>query len=146
MNRLHSCICGALVCLLLTSCNLFSKKENAYSEEREKMETEGQKYLTAAREALRTYDFDKAKAQIKALRDKCPRAITARQQGILLSDSIELTQAQKELQRTDSLLQIRKTIELEAAFEELCEKVKFYHRKLQHDKSRIHSTQSNPAR
>ncbi len=146
MNRLHNCIYGALACLLLTSCNLFNKKENAFSEEREKMEAEGQKYLTAAREALRSHDFDKAKAQIKDLRDKCPRAITARQQGILLSDSIELTQAQKELQRTDSLLQINRTIELEATFEELCEKVKFYHRKLQHDKSRIHSTQSNPTR
>ncbi len=101
--------------------------------EKARMETKGRAYLDSARAALKSKDYEGAKEKIIELRRRCPRAIEARKMGILLMDSIELAEAQTELQKADSIMQADSTRRDNARFEELCEKVKFYHRKLQHD-------------
>ncbi len=129
--------CSMAVCLLAASAILMSchDKKNSYAIEREQIENKGRLYLDSARHALAQNDFDKSRMYIMTLRREVPRAINAREAGILLLDSIEIAATSHELHHVDSLMQIEATSELQRQFDELCEKTKFYHRKLQHDKS-----------
>lgn len=126
--------------LLMAGCGSGKSGEGQYasepSEKRAAMEAEGQKCLARAREALRNREFEKAHKEIQTLRENYTLALNAREEGILLSDSISLHQAKAQLQEVDAQLLAGKgdTASLQASYEELCRKVKFYHRKLQYDK------------
>lgn len=118
----------------VSGCN--SKFPNA-SSRRKADETKAQSYLDEAREALSTGNFGVAKSQIKALRDSCRYALEAREQAILLMDSIDIFAASKEMQKVDSLIRNateEPSQELKEKYNELFQQVKFYQRKLQHDK------------
>lgn len=131
--------------LLFTSCSYFQKKTDSdaseqYSEERRMMETEAQTRLLQARQQLETKQYDAAKATIKKMRKECYLALRAREEGILLMDSIELRLAQDNLVKVDSLLQ-KGDIQAKQQFQSACQKVQFFERKLTYDKKSIEQKQ-----
>lgn len=122
----------AILCGLLTSCDITDKDYEAM----------GSVYLQKARTALMNKQFNQAKQAIKEMRDSVPLAIESRKTGILLMDSIELCMAQEELKAINQqLLQSIQTSpdSLKKSFDEACQKIKFYNRKIAHDRKSIQS-------
>lgn len=100
------------------------------------MEVRGQELLTEARLSLSKSQFQTARQHINTLRKECDLAFEARQQGILLLDSIDLQEAVHDMMATDSLLRNSplQADSLRWALEEYNNRIKFYRRKLEHDK------------
>lgn len=103
------------------------------SEARNKMETEAQARLSMARTKLAQMQCAEAKAIVIKMRKDCYLALSARKEGILLMDSIDIQQAKLELSKADSLMQKQHSISTSDDFVEACRKVQFYERKLQYD-------------
>ena len=103
------------------------------SEARNKMETEAQARLSMARTKLAQMQCAEAKAIVIKMRKDCYLALSARKDGILLMDSIDIQQAKLELSKADSLMQKQHSISTSDDFDEACRKVQFYERKLQYD-------------
>lgn len=103
------------------------------SEARNKMETEAQARLSMARTKLAQMQCAEAKAIVIKMRKDCYLALSARKEGILLMDSIDIQQAKLELSQADSLMQKQHSISTSDDFDEACRKVQFYERKLQYD-------------
>lgn len=103
------------------------------SEARNKMETEAQARLYMARAKLAQMQCAEAKAIVIKMRKDCYLALSARKEGILLMDSIDIQQAKLELSKADSLMQKQHSISTSDDFDEACRKVQFYERKLQYD-------------
>lgn len=103
------------------------------SEARNKMETEAQARLSMARAKLAQMQCAEAKAIVIKMRKDCYLALSARKEGILLMDSIDIQQAKLELSKADSLMQKQHRISTSDEFDEACRKVQFYERKLQYD-------------
>lgn len=103
------------------------------SEARNKMETEAQARLFMARTKLAQMQCAEAKAIVIKMRKDCYLALSARKEGILLMDSIDIQQAKLELSKADSLMQKQHSISTSDDFDEACRKVQFYERKLQYD-------------
>lgn len=127
-----------LLPLLLAGCSLFSsdpkeKEKKTYSENRARMEEEAQQRLGRARVFLASGCLNEAKAEVEKMRSDCYLAISARNEGILLMDSIDIRLAQTELAHIDSLLRLGVDSVNENHFNEACGKIQFYERKLQHD-------------
>lgn len=107
--------------LLLSGCG-----DNPQTD-RECAEEYGAVLLQQARNAFQDADFMHAIVLIDSIRATYPLAMEAREQGILLKDSVLLEEARTEL---------NKAVEANAGteqIEELQMKVKFYIKKLQHD-------------
>lgn len=124
--------------LLAASCN--SKPagyRSEWSEARNEAEAGGRKFLQKAREAFARADFHAARVQLDSIRVRHALALEARECGIVLLDSINLGEAQRQLSHTDSLLTAGSAGDsLRAAFEEQANRVKFYARKLANDRSK----------
>lgn len=103
------------------------------SEARNKMETEAQARLSMARTKLAQMQCAEAKAIVIKMRKDCYLALSARKEGILLMDSIDIQQAKLELSKADSLMQKQHSISTSDDFDEACRNVQFYERKLQYD-------------
>lgn len=103
------------------------------SEARNKMETEAQARLSMARTKLAQMQCAEAKAIVIKMRKDCYLALSARKEGILLMDSIDIQHAKLELSKADSLMQKQHSISTSDDFDEACRKVQFYERKLQYD-------------
>lgn len=103
------------------------------SEARNKMETEARARLSMARTKLAQMQCAEAKAIVIKMRKDCYLALSARKEGILLMDSIDIQQAKLELSKADSLMQKQHSISTSDDFDEACRKVQFYERKLQYD-------------
>ena len=112
--------------LLFVSCLLLVGCGNALTE-REKAELGGAQLINQAREAFVGSDYTTAIALIDSIRNAFPLALNAREEGILLKDSVLLEQAREELRNAKDIA--GDSIDLE----ELHMKVTFYERKLQHD-------------
>lgn len=112
--------------LLLAAGALLVGCDNALTE-REKAELGGAQLINQAREAFVTADYNTAVELIDSIRDAYPLALNAREEGILLKDSVLLEQAREELRNAKDIA--GDTIDME----ELQMKVTFYERKLQHD-------------
>ena len=125
----------SLSALFAASCSSSgqNKSHEDQSELRKKMEKTAQQYLSQARSQLAQKQLEAAKATIGDMRKKCYQAITARKEGILLMDSIDLEMARQELVRTDRLLHAGEPQLSQSDFDEACRKVEFYERKLRHD-------------
>lgn len=112
-------------------------KNNVNTEDRSgarnKMETEAQARLSMARAKLAQMQCAEAKAIVIKMRKDCYLALSARKEGILLMDSIDIQQAKLELSKADSLMQKQHSISTSDDFDEACRKVQFYERKLQYD-------------
>lgn len=134
---MHNSLFAILFFILLFVFGCQSKYPKA-SLRRQNDEAKAEMYLKEARAALIVGDVEAAEMQIQTLRDSCRYALEAREQALLLMDSIDLFAAGKELQKMDSL--IRRTRpqaipqEQKDKYNDLFRKVKFYQRKLQHDK------------
>ncbi len=130
MHNMKKLLIALAVGLIVTACK-----------EEVSPEVAGNDYLSRARVQLAAGEYEAARQQIKDLREKVPLALNAREAGIILMDSINLAEAQEELHRADSSLRslpetatsIGKDT-ARAKFDEACQKVKFYLRKLQHDR------------
>lgn len=107
------------------------------SEARNKMETEAQARLSMARAKLAQMQCAEAKAIVIKMRKDCYLALSARKEGILLMDSIDIQQAKLELSKADSLMQRQHSGSTSNDFDEACRKVQFYERKLQYDSRSI---------
>lgn len=105
-------------------------------------EADGQHCLTIARQALSNGDIDNARAYIDTLRANYPTALNAREEGILLLDSIELAQAIIELDEAQQLAsqpdldRIAKD-SLDFHLDGARQKVKFFEKKIEHDKQNV---------
>ncbi len=134
---IKSLILSAFAILVFCACSEKDKKAD-WSEKRQLMETRAQEMLSEARQALIRQDFEKAKNTIEAMRTQCNLALEARQQGILLMDSIYLQEAVNKMMQADSLMKTQTvdSLILVPRLEEFGEKIKFYRRKLEHDKQR----------
>lgn len=131
---------AAMLMLMLTiiACSAGGEtKNNANTEDRSearnKMETEAQARLSMARAKLAQMQCAEAKAIVIKMRKDCYLALSARKEGILLMDSIDIQQAKLELSKADSLMQKQHSISTSDNFDEACRKVQFYERKLQYD-------------
>lgn len=130
----------AMLMLMLTiiACSAGGETKNNVntedrSEARNKMETEAQARLSMARAKLAQMQCAEAKAIVIKMRKDCYLALSARKEGILLMDSIDIQQAKLELSKADSLMQKQHSISTSDDFNEACRKVQFYERKLQYD-------------
>lgn len=131
---------------VLMSCG--QKEEKAddtvhYSQARLEDEEGGAVYLDSIRTSILGKDWAKGKEQIERLRQKYPLALDAREQALLLWDSICWMEAEAELIRVDAWLQPgggsqtaskAECDSMRAAFDELFRRVEFYKRKLVYDK------------
>lgn len=101
----------SLSALFAASCSSSgqNKSHEDQSELRKKMEKTAQQYLSQARSKLAQKQLEAAKATIGDMRKKCYQAITARKEGILLMDSIDLEMARQELVRTGQSPACRRT-------------------------------------
>lgn len=112
----------------------------AACKEKEDPEVKGNDFLYRARLELNAGNYEEARQLVKQMREEVPLALNARESGILLMDSINLAEAQEQLRVRDSLIQVTENPDrlardtMQARFDEACQKVKFYHRKLQHDR------------
>jgi len=103
------------------------------------MEVRGEECLARARTLLAGKQYAAVRRQIDSMRHSYPLALNAREAGILLMDSLNLAEAQDSLAEVDSLLLVGHMSEemerhYQASYRELCQKVKFYKRKLHHDR------------
>lgn len=128
----------AMLMLTIIACSAGGGTKNNVntedrSEARNKMETEAQARLSMARAKLAQMQCGEAKAIVIKMRKDCYLALSARKEGILLMDSIDIQQAKLELSKADSLMQKQHSISTSDEFDEACRKVQFYERKLQYD-------------
>ncbi len=120
-----------LLCVL-TMC--FACKENKHedwSEARTKMEQKGQAYLMLSRQALSEKNFTTAREKVNLLRKECELALSAREEGILLMDSINLFEAEEQFL---TACEDSTAASARESIEDLQQKICFYQRKLEHDK------------
>lgn len=129
--------------LLLAACQY---KGSQASERRRQAEAQARSFLVEARAHLQQHDFARARQRIYAMRDSCRYALEAREEGIVLLDSVELLMAQHHLQGVDGRLlaaqergAMAEAERLQRQFDEICRQVKFYQRKLQYDKQQRRS-------
>lgn len=102
---------------LLTSCQ---GKYGDASDNRIADEEQAELCLAKARSLMKTGELDAARQTIETMRDSFPLALTCRQQGILLMDSIELFAATADTAMPDHAV-----------------RVQFYLKKLQHDRAEL---------
>lgn len=102
-------------------------------------ESMGQGFLAQARDYLSFARFSEARAAIDSIRIKYPLAFNAREEGILLLDSIDIAQARDMLQKSVKALALgpkgarRDSVEFDR--DESSQKITFYTKKLAHDKA-----------
>ena len=125
-----------LAALSISLCSCSSDKKSEYSEKREQAEKEGQNCLKEARNALSNKKYDIARESIEKMRKDFPLALNAREEGILLLDSVNLFEAENQIKIVNQQIREKSKNQdsLQIEFEDLFQKSKFYKRKLEHDK------------
>lgn len=132
---MKSLACLFLVLLGLGRCN---DPHPDWSEARRADEAQGQILLNKARKQIKAGQLKEAKLSVAQIREQHMLAINARKEGILLMDSIELQAARQTLSYVDRVIQAgEKSDSLLGVFDRLCEQVKFYERKLDHDTKQL---------
>ena len=133
---MKSIITITLAALSLCFCSCSGDKKNDYSAKRALEEEGGQKCLDEARDALGKKEYQTARTSIEQMRKDYPLALNAREEGILLLDSINLFESENEIKKINVLLRDKSGNKdsLQIEFEDLFQKSKFYKRKLEHDK------------
>lgn len=122
--------------LLCAGCH---KKTPKVSSRRLADESAGRAALARARQQLATQHYDSARATIRTMRQAHPHALTAREDGILLMDSIDLAATRTaidQLERSPHSSDVpdaHSRRQGSAALPELYRRLRFYERKLQHD-------------
>lgn len=122
--------------LLCASCH---EKTPKVSSRRLADESAGRAALARARQQLATQHYDSARATIRTMRRAHPHALTAREDGILLMDSIDLTATRTAIDQLErfphspDVPNAHSRRQGSAALPELYRRLRFYERKLQHD-------------
>ncbi len=93
---MKSIIVCLLTVILLTGCQLFKKNDEAKA------------LLEKARKEYKEGRYDEAINTIERLRNEHPKAIEERKEALKLFQDASLKQAQQDLSRTDSLLELAK--------------------------------------
>lgn len=102
-------------------------------------ESAGRAALARARQQLATQHYDSARATIRTMRRAHSHALTAREDGILLMDSIDLAATRTAIDQLESsphspdVPDAHSRRQGSAALPELYRRLRFYERKLQHD-------------
>lgn len=127
--------------LALTACKKQDDKTAHYSEVRAEMEVRGAESISKARSLLAQGNYTAARDTILQMRVSYPMALSAREEGILLMDSIDLGEAQTLLANIDAQLHAAEAAgalrdSLQQEYDELHQKVKFFQRKLRYDKEK----------
>lgn len=125
--------------ILLWSCgggNSTDGDGQNYSAKRAADEEAARPCLAAGRKALAEKDFATASAKVTELRKSYPMAITAREEALLLWDSIQWMEAEEQLRALDARIQdgAVDADSLQVELEDLLHRVEFYKRKLAHDR------------
>lgn len=120
-----------LLCVLTTCFACKENKHEDWSEARTKMEQKGQTYLMLSRQALSEKNFTTAREKVDLLRKECELALSAREEGILLMDSINLFEAEEQFR---TACEDSTAASARESIEDLQQKICFYQRKLEHDK------------
>ena len=121
------------------SCVGCHEKTANVSSRRRADEIAGQEALMRARRLLAAHDYEGARATIRAMRHTHPLALTARENGILLMDSIDLFATRAAIRQIESSAASAasgpsRRLRSEAQqLPELHRRLRFYERKLQHD-------------
>ena len=125
--------------LLFLLCFGCQEKTSKTSVHRQNDEIAGAQALDNARRRLNARDYEGARRIIRAMRHAHPLALTARENGILLMDSIDLVAAR------EAILQAERSASADNAAHpaqrggnnrqrmELYLRLRFFERKLQHD-------------
>ena len=122
--------------LLCVGCH---EKTANVSARRQADESAGQQALMRARDQLEAHDYEGARATLRAMRRTHPLALTARENGILLMDSIDLAATRAAIRQIESSAAsaasgYSRRLRSEAQqLPELHRRLRFYERKLQHD-------------
>ncbi|MBB3703099.1 hypothetical protein [Alloprevotella rava] len=94
--------------------------------------------MNRSRAQLTAKKYDEAERTIKELRKKYPLALTAREEAILLLDSVHLARSSKELMLIDiDCENVADVDSLRRELEDVVMQKNFYMRKLKYDKTRI---------
>ena len=136
----------SITCLTLALCTFScnskdGKADNGdtpeeQSDKRIEAEAKGQKCLEDARKALKEGDFSTARELVSKIRNEYRLAITARNEGILLLDSVNLFEAEYQLKDVNKKIRNVGSDSLDSLqyeFDDLTQKFKFYKRKLEFD-------------
>lgn len=125
--------------LLFLLCFGCQEKTSKTSVHRQNDEIAGAQALDNARRRLNARDYEGARRIIRTMRHTHPLALTARENGILLMDSIDLVAAR------EAILQAERSASADTAAHpaqrggnnrqrmELYRRLRFFERKLQHD-------------
>lgn len=122
--------------LLCAGCH---EKTPKVSSRRLADESAGRAALARARQQLTTQHYDSARATIRTMRRAHPHALTAREDGILLMDSIDLAATRTAIAQLEKaphspdVPDAHSRRQGSAALPELYRRLRFYERKLQHD-------------
>lgn len=137
MKKYILIICSALFLIGCQSETKVNPQEGTHREKRNAQELLGQEYLANARKYMAANEFGSARAEIDSMRSNCRRALTARETGILLLDSINLREAEYNLVLLDERMKTDKDSAevLKVRFDEMFLKAEFYRRKIEHDKN-----------
>ncbi len=135
--------------LLITSCGSQGDKSSASpqyaqpqppapptsADTRQREEAAAQAVLDTARLAFNAGGYDAARNMVKNIRTRFPHALNAREDAILLLDSIEMHEAASRVARLDATG--RATTDENIAIEraKAADKVAFYSEKLAHDQA-----------
>ena len=131
---LSLCICLSLS-VAIASCH--GKEQTSADPEQQ-----GQLWLAKARAALRGSDYTLGRAAIDSLRRQCAEALNAREEGILLLDSIDLAEAHVQLEQAEQAalqqgLDIYARDSVDTNLDRAATKVRFYETKLDRDRTNI---------
>ena len=113
------------------------KPSNRWSSVRQSDEAQGQTLLNKSRAQLTAKKYDEAEKMIEKLRKNYPLALTAREEAILLLDSIHLARSSSELMLMGvESKNVANVDSLRRELEDVVMQKKFYMRKLEYDKTR----------
>ena len=130
---IDKCCFGVLVAaVIVCSCGKGHDKPD--------YEQQGQRWLALARSSLRDADYSLARVYVDSLRTRCKMALNAREDAIVLLDSINLAEAREQLAEAEFLAQqagldyIARD-SFETRLDRVQAKVRFFDRKMQYDKA-----------
>ena len=125
--------------LLFLLCFGCQEKTSKTSVHRQNDEIAGAQALANARRRLNARDYEGARRIIRTMRHTHPLALTARENGILLMDSIDLAATRAAIRQIESSTasaasgHSRRLRSEAQQLPELHRRLRFYERKLQHD-------------
>lgn len=139
MNIPHTLMAIAITAVsigLAVACSGKKEQNSEWSEARTEMEANGQQSLSAARAEYAKGNYDSAQSIIEDMSKNYKLAFNAREEGILLTDSIYIAKSAARMDEIEKIVSESPDSlqRLQPEMEDLSREIKFYHRKLEFDK------------